>query len=165
VIGFKGLSQYPRLLSADATAFQARSRSVVAATLGLGTTTHAARILALLVAATVAAIVWRLASDRDLGAFAAAVAFGLLSSPILWMHYLVVLFAPLAVAHRRANAVWLLPLAYWISPTDLPAPAWKITFVLAITATLSVLAARRPRPRTAPQPCGALPQALPARMA
>lgn len=160
LIGFKGLAQYPRLLSADATAFQAGSRSVVAAALGLGAATHTARLLALLVAASVAASVWRLASDRDLGAFAAALAFGLLSSPILWMHYLVILFAPLAVAHKRAGAAWLLPIAYWISPTDLPAPVWKVTWVLAVTATLSVLAARRLRAR-APA-AETLPQALPA---
>jgi hypothetical protein len=58
-----------------------------------------------------------------------------------------------------------LTIAYWVSPTDLPAPVWKIMCVLAVTATLSVLAARRPRPQTAPQPAGALPQALPARSA
>src|SRR5919109_106447 len=135
LIGFEGLSQYPRLLSADATAFQARSRSVVAAAVGLGTTAHAARLLAFLVAAAVAVTVWRLASDRDLGAFAAALAFGLLT------------------------------IAYWISPTDLPAPVWKIMVVLVVTATLSVLAARRPRPHPALQPAKALPQALPARWA
>jgi hypothetical protein len=161
LIGFKGLAQYPRLLSADATAFQGGSRSIVAAVLGLGAAAHTARLLALLVAAAVAAAVWRLASDHDLGAFAAAVAFGLLSSPILWMHYLVILLAPLAVAHRRAGAAWLLTIAFWISPTDLRAPVWKIVFVLALTTTLSILAARRPRPQAAPQPAGALPQALP----
>jgi alpha-1,2-mannosyltransferase len=165
LIGVKGLSQYPRLLSADATAFEARSRSVVAAAVGLGTTAHAARIIALLVAAAIAVIVWRLVGDRDLGAFSAALAFGLLSSPILWMHYLVLLFAPLAVARKRADAVWLLTIAYWISPTDLPAPVWKIVCVLAVTATLSVLAARRPRPQAAPQPAKGLPQALQARSA
>ena len=165
VIGFKGLSQYPRLLSADATAFQAGSRSVVAAALGLGAAAHTARLLALLVAAAVAATVWRLASDRDLGAFAAALAFGLLSSPILWMHYFVLLLAPLAVAHRRAGAAWLLTIAFWISPTDLRGPVWKVVCVLALTATLSVLAAKRPRPRAAPQPAGALPQAVPASLA
>jgi alpha-1,2-mannosyltransferase len=160
LIGFEGLAQYPRLLSADATAFQARSRSVVAAALGLGTTVHAARLLALIAAAAVAAAVWRLAGDRDLGAFGAAIAFGLLSSPILWMHYLLILLVPLAIAHRRASAVWLVPLAYWVSPTDLPAPVWKITCVLAVTATLSVLAAKRLRPRA--QAAETLPQAVPA---
>ena len=78
------------------------------------------------------------------------------------MHYLVLLFAPLAVAHKRAGAAWLLTITYWISPTDLPAPVWKILVVLAVTLTLSVLAARRPRPQAAPLGT-ALPQALPAR--
>src|SRR5919197_2069141 len=50
LIGFAGLSQYGRLLAADATAFQARSNSVVAAALRLGTTAPVARFLALLIA-------------------------------------------------------------------------------------------------------------------
>jgi hypothetical protein len=165
LIGFEGLSQYPRLLRADATAFQAGSHSVVAAALRLGTTVHVARLLALLVAATVAATVWRLASDRDLGAFVAALAFSLLSSPILWIHYLVILFVPLAATHRRAGAAWLLTIAYWISPTELPEPLWKIVSVLFLTATLSVLAARRVRPPATPEPAGSFVRALPARPA
>jgi hypothetical protein len=161
LIGFKGLLEYPRLLAADVTAFQARSHSVVAAALRLGATAQVAKLLALLVAAALAATVWRLASDRDLGAFAAALAFGLLTSPILWLHYLVILFAPLAVAHRRAGAVWLLTFAYWISPTEMPSHVWKVVAVLALTATLSVLSARRVRGApAAPQPADALPQAL-----
>ena len=151
LIGFKGLSQYRHLLEADATAFQVRSHSVVAAALRLGTTPHVARLLAVAVALAVAAIVVRLAGDRDLGAFTAALAFGLLASPILWTHYLVVLFVPLAVAHRRAGAAWLAPIAYWISPLEPPPHVWKVVFVLALTAALSVLAAgpalRRPRAR------------------
>jgi hypothetical protein len=81
------------------------------------------------------------------------------------MHYFVLLLAPLAVAHRRAGAAWLLTIAFWISPTDLRGPVWKVVCVLALTATLSVLAAKRPRPRAAPQPAGALPQAVPASLA
>jgi hypothetical protein len=154
LIGFEGLTQYPRLLAADATAFQARSHSVVSAALRLGTTAHVARVLALVVAAAVAAIVWRLASDRDLGAFSAALAFGLLSSPILWMHYLVLLFVPLAVAHKRAGAAWLLTLSFWISPAELPPHPWKILYVLALAATLSVLAAQRLAPAYRTHPRG-----------
>ena len=151
LIGFKGLSQYRRLLEADATAFQARSHSVVAAALRLGTTEHAARLLAIVVAVAVAASVVRLADEPDLGAFTAALAFGLLASPILWTHYLVVLFVPLAVAHRRAGAAWLLTIPYWISPLEPPPQVWKIVFVLSLTAAESVIGARtalrRPRAR------------------
>jgi len=151
LIGFKGISEYRHLLAADATAFQVRSHSVVAAALRLGTTPHVARLLAVAVALAVAAIVVHLAGDRDLGAFTAALAFGLLASPIMWTHYLVILFVPLAVAHRRAGAAWLATIAYWISPLEPPPHVWKVVFVLALTAALSVLAAgpalRRPRAR------------------
>ena len=151
LIGFKGLPQYRHLLEADATAFQIRGHSVVAAALRLGASPHAARLLAVAVAVAVAAIVVRLARDRDLGAFTAALAFGLVASPILWTHYLVVLLVPLALAHRRADAAWLATIAYWISPLEPPPHVWKVFLVLLLTATLSVLAAepelRRPRAR------------------
>ena len=76
----------------------------------------------------------------------------------MWTHYLVVLFVPLAVAHRRAGAAWLATIAYWISPLEPPLHVWKIVFVLLLTATLSVLAARRARPETfARQPAGRVP--------
>jgi alpha-1,2-mannosyltransferase len=164
LIGFDGLSQYGRLLAADATAFQARSHSVVAAALRLGTTAHVARLLAVVAAVATAAAVMRLASNRDLGAFAAALSFGLLVSPILWTHYLVVLFVPLAVAHRRADAAWLLTIAYWISPLEPPTHVWKILFVLSLTAALSILGVRRIRSKTARQLRGQVPlQAVTAR--
>jgi hypothetical protein len=149
LIGFQGLADYRKLLAADATAFQARSHSVVAAALRLGTSAQAARLLAVVVALAVAALTVKLASDRDLGLFAAALAFGLLASPILWTHYLVILFVPLALARRRADAAWLLTVAYWISPVEPPSHAWKIVVVLAATAAVTVLGARRVRPAAA----------------
>src|SRR5918911_1784965 len=106
LIGFAGLAQYGRLLDADATAFAIRSHSVVAAALRLGTSQHAARLIAVLVAAAVAVLVVRLGTDRDLALFTAAISFGLLASPIMWTQSVVALYVPLAVAHRRANAVW-----------------------------------------------------------
>jgi alpha-1,2-mannosyltransferase len=146
IIGFDGLSQYPRLLEADADAFQIWSHSVVAAALRLGAEVHAARLLAVGVAACVAVVVFRLASDRDLGAFSAALAFGLLVSPIVWTHYLVVLFVPLAVARRRAaDGAWLLTVPFWLSPLDPPRHLSQVLLVVALAAALSVLGARRGR--------------------
>jgi hypothetical protein len=143
VVGFKGLGQYRHLLAADTTAFEIRSHSVVAAALRLGASQHTARLLAVAAALAVAGLVVRVAGEPDLGAFTAALAFGLLASPILWTHYLVVLFVPLAVAHRSAAAgVWLATIPYWLSPLEPPPHVWKIVFVLLLTATLSVLAAQ-----------------------
>ena len=131
----------------------------MAAALRLGTTASVARLLALVVAVAVAALVLRIGNDRDLAAFVAALSFGLLVSPILWTHYIVVLFVPLAIAHRRPDAAWLLTIAYWISPLEPPPQAWKILFVLGVTALVSVLGARRVAVR-APRPL-TLPEALP----
>src|SRR5207237_28733 len=103
----------------------------------------------LVVALAVAALVLRIGNDRDLAVFAAALSFGLLVSPILWTHYIVVLFVPLAIAHRRADAAWLLTIAYWISPVEPPPHAWKILFVLGVTAAVSILAARAVRVQAA----------------
>jgi alpha-1,2-mannosyltransferase len=147
LIGFKGVAQYGQLLAADATAFQARSHSVVAAALRLGTSVQLARLLAIVVALLVAAIAVRVATDRDLGLFAAALSFGLLVSPILWTHYLVILFVPLAIARRKADAAWLLTMAYWISPVEPPWHAWQIVVVLAVTTTITVLSVRRVGPQ------------------
>jgi alpha-1,2-mannosyltransferase len=150
LIGFAGFAQYGRLLDADATAFAIRSHSAAAAALRLGTGQHAARLVAVLVAAVVAVVVVRLGSDRDLALFTAGLAFGLLASPIMWTHYLVALYVPLAIAYRRPEA-WLLTIPYWLSPLEPPPHVWKVFFVLLLTTALAVLAAepelRRPRAR------------------
>jgi hypothetical protein len=145
-IGFQGLTQYGRLLDADATAFAVRSHSVVSAALRLGTSQHAARLIAVLVALGVAVLVVRLGTDRDLALFAAALSFGLLASPIMWTHYLVVLYVPLAIAHRHPE-VWLLTIPFWLSPLEPPPHVWKVFWVLALTVVVSVLSARRSRSR------------------
>jgi alpha-1,2-mannosyltransferase len=143
LIGFKGLPEYARLLAADARAFAVRSHSVQAAALRIGTTSHVARLLAILVALAIAGAVARLATDRDHGLFAAALCFGLFVSPILWTHYLVILFVPLAISRRRTDAAWLLTIAYWLSPLEPPPHTWQILFVLSLTAALAILSGRR----------------------
>ena len=50
----------------------------------------------------------------DAAAFAAAIAAALWISPIVWIHYLVLLFIPIAIVHRRLSALWLLPLVLWV---------------------------------------------------
>jgi hypothetical protein len=39
-------------------------------------------------------------------------------SPIVWLHYLVLLLVPLAIARPRFSAVWLLPLLLWLTPLN-----------------------------------------------
>ena len=36
-----------------------------------------------------------------------------MTSPIVWVHYLVLLFVPIAIVSPGLSALWLLPLALW----------------------------------------------------
>jgi hypothetical protein len=141
LVDFAGLAAYPRLLSADASAFEARSHSIVSAAIQLGATVQWARLAASALAAMIAVVALRAGRWRDESWFAAAIAFGLLVSPVLWQHYLVVLFVPLAIAQPRLNRVWLLTRALWVSPVGSPASVFQIIVVLLIAATLTIAAA------------------------
>ena len=79
----------------------------------------------------------------DVRAFTCAVAATLALSPIVWLHYLVVLLVPLAIARPRFSAIWLLPILLWVSPKPGYAEGFQ-TFVpaVAVVILLGVLLAR-----------------------
>lgn len=138
-IGFKGLLNYPNLLAADARAFQTRSHSVVAAAMRLGISEPLSAALAIAFAIVVGFAIVRASRRSDLGWFTAALAVGLLASPILWSHYLVLLFVPLAISRPRLDWVWMLAAAaFWISPVE-PAHGWQIGLVLLAASTIAVM--------------------------
>lgn len=138
-IGFKGLVDYPKLLAADAQAFATRSHSIVAGATRLGASEQLATALAIALAAAVGLVIVRVARGSDPGCFAATIAVGLLASPLLWSHYLVLLFIPLAIGRPRPDRLWLLTAAFWLSPIE-PAHGWQIGLVL-FTATTIMIAA------------------------
>jgi hypothetical protein len=132
-------------LAADARAFEVRSHSVVALTMRLGASEHVGRLLMVGVAVALALIALRLSRGGDLGWFSAALAFGLLMSPILWSHYLTLLFVPLAISRRRADALWLLTIAFWLSHQEPPAHAWQVGLVLLTIGAVTALGVAGPR--------------------
>ncbi len=140
LIGFQGLANYPRLLAADAEAFATRSQSALAALLRLGAPASLARAGAVALALLALLVVIAAARDRDRGWFTGAILFGLLTSPIMWSHYLTLLLVPLAVSYRRFHAAWLLPALLWLSPLEPPPTVVQILLVLAIAIALSVRA-------------------------
>lgn len=145
-IGFEGLLDYPKLLAADAHAFGSRSHSIVAGMMRLGVPEHAATVVAIACAAAVALAIVRIARGSDLGCFAAALTLGLLASPMLWSHYLVLLFVPLAIARPRVDRMWLLSAAFWLSPAETEPHGWQIGVVL-LTATMMAAAGSMGRAR------------------
>jgi hypothetical protein len=153
-IGFAGLGAYPNTLRRLADHESTSSFSVVA----LGVRAHlpllAARIISVLVAlALVAAAAWvarddrRALRDRDIATLTLCLAAALAASPIVWIHYFLLLLVPLALAQPRLSLLWLVPLAYqplgeaaWASGDARKlALALVTTLVIVGTALLEVL--------------------------
>ena len=147
-IGFAGVGSYPDLLRRLANDESSSSYSVVA----LGVRAHmpllAARIVAVLVAlALLVAAAWlarnsgRTPRDRDVATFTLCLAAAFAASPIVWVHYFLLLLVPLVLVRPRLSLLWLVPLAYQpLGETAWPAgDARKLG--LALAATLLILGA------------------------
>lgn len=147
-IGFAGLGDYSSVLRRLSHDEGPSSYSVVA----LGVRAHlpllAARVLSVLVTiALLAAAAWvardrcRTAHDRDVACVTLALAAGLASSPIVWVHYFLVLLVPLALVRPRFSPLWLVPLAYYpLGISEWPAgDARKLA--IALIATLVIVGA------------------------
>ena len=153
VIGFGGLSGYPHLLRVLSKVEAVQSYSLVGL-LHMGGSS-AMLLTSMLAVAVVAAVVLAARGPNgDRRSFAVAVAGALLATPVLWLHYLVLLFVPIALARPRLSALWFAPLAFWVTPiAHSNGSLWRTCFVLAVAAlialralalTPSVGAARRP---------------------
>ena len=92
--------------------------------------------------------------DGDRRSFVVALVAGLLASPIVWLHYLVLLVVPLALYRPRLSAAWFIPLAYWFLPgQENHGSARNIVVMIALTAsTLALAMWRRREPEPAPVP-------------
>jgi hypothetical protein len=66
----------------------------------------------------------------------------------MWLHYLVVLLVPLAIARPRFTPLWLLPILLWTSPRPGYAEGVQ-TFPPAIAATI-IVAVLLARPASQP---------------
>ena len=147
VIGFDGLTGYPDLLRRLSDIQSDRSYSLVgmASTAGLGDPVGEALTALVGGGLLVGCVVFARRSD-DERSFTCALAATLALSPIVWLHYLVVLLVPVAIARPRFSPLWLLPVLLWVSPR--PGYAEGIqTFLPAIgAAVLVTILLVRPRP-------------------
>ena len=142
-IGFAGLRTYPRLLSRLTGLEGPESYSLYSLGRSLGLGGRAAEIAVYLVGALAVALVARRRLDsRRL--LIAVIGASLLLTPILWPHYLVLLFVPVALARPYASPIWLAPLAIWFDATSWSyGSAGRIAALLAITAATLFAAARQ----------------------
>ena len=118
IIGFAGFLSYPRHLGGIADIVQYDSFSVLALGKALGLSTGGARLVSFVVGLVAIGLIFLAARSKhgDHNGFVAAIAASLLLSPIVWVHYFVLLYVPIALARRRLGLLWLLPLAFWALP-------------------------------------------------
>jgi len=118
---------------------------------------------ALLVAAwRVARDPYRTPPDRDASALTLVLAAALAASPIVWIHYFLLLLVPIALTRPRLSLLWLVPFAYYpLGETAWPGgDARKLGIALVTTLVIFALTLRRGaadralRPGRVPAPAG-----------
>jgi hypothetical protein len=135
-IGFAGLSGYPHLLQALSKVEAVKSYSLVGL-LRLHGGAAAALTAVLGVVVVVAVVAAARGAKGDRRSLSVAVAGALLATPVLWLHYLVLLFVPIALARPRLSALWFAPLAFWVTPlAHSEGSVWRTCFALAVSAAI-----------------------------
>jgi alpha-1,2-mannosyltransferase len=138
VIGFAGMHSYPTLVHLLERLEGPVSYSTVAL-LGLTGSAETAATVALSLA-TVAAI-WLAArgSGGDRRALALAVLGSLVATPLVWLHYLLLLYVPIALYRPRLSGLWFLPLLLWLTPlTHSQGTTWRIALALGVVAVVAI---------------------------
>ena len=155
VVGFGGLTSYPRLLDELSRLEAWKSYSAVAFGLALGLSTGEARALAIVAgAAALIAVVMvgrrsRRDPDADRQAFILAIAAAFLFSPIVWTHYLALLTVPIAITRRNLAPLWFVPLAMWATTGQSDGDAWRVLVGLGVWSVVLAAALKLPRPMPA----------------
>jgi Glycosyltransferase family 87 len=146
LLGFDGLREYPHRIGRVAGLEQEKSFSPFALVRSLGLSATATHVVFALLTILAIAVIVLLARGRDgdRRAFVAAVGAGLALSPIVWLHYLVILFVPIALYRRSLSPAWLIFLAFWVIPG--PESGGSVALILAtlgLAAGAVALAIRR----------------------
>jgi hypothetical protein len=135
LIGFQDLAQYPRMLSEVSSLQENRAVSVAGVLVLAGVGSGAANVVVIAAGLAILALARRLASgpDGDRRAFGLAILAALTATPIVWQHYMVLLFVPIALMSPGYSRVWLLPilpgiltaLSYIVFPTAINTGAFS----------------------------------------
>jgi hypothetical protein len=134
-IGFASLTDYPRMLG-DLSAIEGGAGvSFVSLGRAIGVSRTVSEIVAFAITVGVLCMAWsimrRHGSERR--AFGLTVMAGLISSPLVWPHYLTLAFVPIALLSPRLSWLWLVPLIAYLAPAELTnGDVWKMLPYLAI---------------------------------
>lgn len=137
VIDFAGLRSYPTLVHVLEQIEGPVSYSLIAL-LGLHGSAATAATGVLLLGGVAA--IWLAARglDGDRRSLAVAVFVSLVATPLLWLHYLLLLYLPIGLYRPRLSVLWFLPLVLWATPsTHSHGVVWQILLVLGVGAAVA----------------------------
>lgn len=138
VIDFAGLRSYPTLVHLLEQVEAPVSYSLIAL-LGVSGTAATAATIALSLSAAVAIWLAARGADGDRRGLAVAVLASLVAAPLVWLHYFLLLFVPIALYRPRLSFVWFLPLLLWLTPsTHSHGVTWQIALSLGVVAVVAV---------------------------
>jgi hypothetical protein len=143
-IGFAGIGGYPGLLHRLSSEEATSSYSIVALAVRAHLPEAVGVALSIVLAgALIAAAVWAARDKgprrhRDVAVLTLALAAGLAASPIVWVHYFLLLLVPLALSRPRLSALWFVPFAFYpLGESEWPAgDARKLAVAFAATIVL-----------------------------
>src|SRR5262249_4608168 len=147
-IGFVGFTSYPRTLSilADVEAHDGYSLVALFHASGSAATALSAIALAGVALATILAA---RSVDGDRRAFAIAIVGSLIATPVVWMHYLALLYIPIALYHKRLSWLWFVPAILWLTPAGhSDGSGWRIALTLAVMGAVLIAVVRPSRARS-----------------
>jgi hypothetical protein len=148
VIGFEGLTSYPRLLGRLTDIVDTVGLSLVALGDLAGLPAGVAKALPFVVGfpLLIAVLVVAKRDDGNRRAFSIALVASLALTPILWLHYFSLLVAPLAIARPRFGWAWVLMWLFWLTPAQgNEGKLVSIVIAVALGAAVMIYSAR-PRP-------------------
>jgi hypothetical protein len=77
--------------------------------------------------------------DGGRRSFAASVFAALVATPLLWLHYVLLLYVPIALYRPRLAPLWFLPVLLWVAPTaHSDGVTWKIVLALVVVGVVAL---------------------------
>jgi len=138
VIGFAGLHSYPTVVHLLERVEAPASYSLIAL-LGLSDTAATATTVGLSLAAVAAIFLTTRGEGGDRRALAVAVIASLVVTPLVWLHYLLLLYVPIALYRPRLSGLWFVPLVLWLTPTTHShGTTWRVALALGVVAVVAV---------------------------
>jgi hypothetical protein len=147
LLGFAGLSTYPALVRKVDSLYAGDSYSLVGTAMSLGLGSATGHILSFVVGGALLAGCLALGRRGDeQGSFTLAIGASLALTPIVWLHYLVLLLVPMAIMRPRFTALWLLPIVLWLGPHPFDPGGYTSVMPALVTAVMLYCLVRRPSP-------------------